>query len=41
MVDGGAEKEEDKASMSPCRKIDDLEDSDKEDDGDESKGCKR
>ena len=41
MVDDGTEEEEDEASM-PCRcKNDDLEDLDKDDDGDEWKVRKR
>ena len=41
MVDDGAEEEEDEASMPLCRKNDDLEDSDKDDNGNESKERKR
>ena len=41
MVDDGAVEEEDEASMPRHRKNDDLEDSDKDDDVNKSKGRKR
>ena len=41
VVDDGAEEETDEASMPHLRKKENLEDLDKDDDGDESKGRKR